>query len=213
MLTLDGIKDTAKRHTPQSIGTWQYCSVLLPLVEKDGSLYVLYEQRSENHNVQPGEVSFPGGGIKDGENAREAALRETIEELGLPESAIEIAAQLDYLISHASLRLDCFLGIIDPEALEKANINHQEVEDFFLVPLAWLLENEPAVYTNILKPEPAPDIPIERIAPKGGYVWRGGVSEVPVYFWPDPETGKERVIWGMTARLTMAFVDLLRKGL
>lgn len=36
-------------------------SVLLPLVEKEGKLYILYELRARHMEVQPGEICFPGG--------------------------------------------------------------------------------------------------------------------------------------------------------
>ena len=38
--------------------------------------------RSE-HISQPGEISFPGGRVEDGETFQEAAIRETCEELNL----------------------------------------------------------------------------------------------------------------------------------
>ena len=208
---LEKIKDAARRHVPKPVGEWEYCSVLLPLVEKNGALYVLYELRSKDLDVQPDEVSFPGGGIEDGETPGEAALRETAEELGLPAGATQIISELDCLITYSNLMLYCFLGVIDARALEDASPNPSEVEEYFLVPLDWLLENDPKVYTNRIVPEPAADLPAGRLAPRGGYKWRTGKSEVPVYLWRGPGAGSERVIWGMTARLTMAFVELLRK--
>jgi 8-oxo-dGTP pyrophosphatase MutT (NUDIX family) len=183
---------------------------MLPLVEKDGSLNVLYELRAKSLDVQPGEVSFPGGGIEAGETPSETALRETVEELGLPAGAIEIISELDYLITYRNLTIFCFLGVIEADALKKASPNTDEVEECFLVPLSWLLENDPETYTNRVISEPAADMPLEKLAPHGGYNWSEGTSAVPVYTWPDPESGKERIIWGMTARLTQAFTDIIK---
>ena len=211
-LTLTDIKSVVQGHVPAPVGDWQYYSVLLPLVEKEGGLYVLYELRSASLDVQPGEVSFPGGGIEEGETPGDAALRETAEELGLQEGAIEIIAELDCLITYSNIKLHCFLGTIDAGALEEADINKPEVEMFFLVPLAWLMENAPDIYVNRIVAEPAEGLPMEKLAPNGSYDWRTGTSPVPVYLWLDPLAGEERVIWGMTARLTLAFVELLKAG-
>lgn len=207
---LEEIKEAARRHVPKPVGPWRFFSVMLPLVEKGGALYVLFELRAKSLDVQPGEVSFPGGGIEPGETPAEAALRETVEELGLHASAIEVVSELDCLITYRNLTIFCFLGVIDAGALENASPNADEVEEFFLVPLSWLLENDPETYTNRVISEPAPDLPLEKLAPNGGYNWSEGTSTVPIYAWPDPVSGKEHIIWGMTARLTMAFVDLLR---
>jgi len=207
---LEAIKKTAREHVSGPIGTWQYCSVLLPLVERDGLLYVLYELRSSEMETQPGEVSFPGGRIEDGEAPRETALRETVEELGVPSGAVEIVSELDRLVTYSNLIVHCFLGIIDASALEKASVNAAEVEEFFLVPLGWLLENDPEVYTSRVALEPAVNLPVEKLAPHGGYRWRSGTHTVPIYTWPDSVRGADRIIWGMTAKLTMAFVSLVR---
>jgi len=209
--TLERIKEIAQGHTPRLIGEWRYYSVLLPLVEKDGELHVLYEIRAAMLDVQPGEASFPGGGIEDGETSAEAALRETVEELGLPRDAVEIIGELDFLVSYSCITLYCFLGVIDAAALEKATVNAAEVEEYFLVPLAWLLDNAPEVFVNRIVSEPAPGLPLEKLAPQSGYKWREGTSRIPIYTWVDPKTGTERVIWGMTGRLTEAFIDLLRE--
>ena len=215
---LSEIRHLAKAHQPGPVGAWEYYSVLLPLVEKDGEddeggeLHVLYELRSPELDVQPGEVSFPGGKIENGETPEEAAFRETKEELGLPSEAIEIVSELDFLISHSNLTLYCFLGIIDLASLNKASFNRSEVKEFFLVPLAWLLENDPEIYTSQIISEPAEGFPIKKLETDGSYKWRKGRSTVPIYTWPDPHTGKDRFIWGMTARLTMAFIKILRSN-
>ena len=209
-ITIDDIKDIAGHHMPEPIGDWYSYSVLLPLVEKGGGLFVLYELRAKDLDVQPGEVSFPGGGIEEGETAFDAARRETMEELGLPAGAIEIVSEIDFLVSHGNIKLHCFLGIIDGEALEKADINKIEVSEYFLVPLEWLIQNEPDVYYNRIITEPAANLPVQKLDIGSDYNWRTGISAVPVYSWPDPELGEDRIIWGMTANLTRAFVELIR---
>ena len=61
-------------------------AVLLPLVEQDGKLCLLYETRAETLvGHQPGEVCFPGGHIEVGETPEQCALLETeeLEELAV----------------------------------------------------------------------------------------------------------------------------------
>ena len=209
-ISIDDIRDIAGKHMPEPVGDWYSYSVLLPLVERDDELCVLYELRSNDLDVQPGEVSFPGGKIEKDETPCEAAHRETIEELGLPGDAVEIVSEIDFLVTHGDIKLHCFLGIIDAEALERADINEAEVNEYFLVPLKWLIENEPEIYFNRIVTEPASNLPLERLGIDENYHWRTGISKVPVYSWPDHGTGEARIIWGMTAKLTMAFVKLIR---
>ena len=54
-LTLTDIKKTFAGRKPAAIGTHRYFSVLVPFVEKDGQLYILYEVRAKNMASQPGE--------------------------------------------------------------------------------------------------------------------------------------------------------------
>lgn len=64
--------------------------MLIPLVEKDGELHLLFEVRAKHMESQPGEICFPGGHVEQGENPKDAALRETFEELGIPTEKIEL---------------------------------------------------------------------------------------------------------------------------
>ena len=63
-------------------------AVFIPLIKIDGEDHILFEVRSKNI-TQPGEVSFPGGRVEDGEDFKNAAIRETIEELLLDREDIE----------------------------------------------------------------------------------------------------------------------------
>ena len=208
--TIDEIKRITQSHAPEPVGLWRHYSVLLPLVEKEGELFVLYELRSKTLGVQPGEVSFPGGAIEEGETPEYAARRETMEELGLLEDAVNIVSKLDYMVTYDNRIIHCFLGSVAFDSIRFSEINRQEVDEYFLVPLKWILENDPVVYENRVLTEPAKDLPIEILDPDGLYKWREGISQVPVYVWDDPDLKKRRVIWGLTARFTMAFTGLLR---
>jgi 8-oxo-dGTP pyrophosphatase MutT (NUDIX family) len=205
------IETALRGHVPRPISATRDFSVLLPLVEKDGALHILFEIRAEELDVQPGEVSFPGGAVEAGETAREAAVRETVEELGVAPQDVTVLAELNYLVTFSNLTLYCFLGSLPYPALRAAAWNRAEVKEPFLVPLSFFLDNEPEVYRNRLVVEPDPNLPYEKIAPRKDYAWRMGTNEVLIYTWTEPETGKEYIIWGMTAQLTRDFIRLLKE--
>ena len=70
-------------------------AVLIPLIGTEKGLEVVYEIRATTLRTQPGEVSFPGGGIEVGETPEQAAVRETSEELLIAPDNIEILAPMD----------------------------------------------------------------------------------------------------------------------
>jgi 8-oxo-dGTP pyrophosphatase MutT (NUDIX family) len=58
---------------------------------------LLLTERAHHMRSHPGQVSFPGGSIDDGETTVEAALREAQEEIGLEPSEIEVFGELPEL--------------------------------------------------------------------------------------------------------------------
>jgi 8-oxo-dGTP diphosphatase len=56
-----------------------------------------------------GYAEFPGGKIHSDETAAAAAARECLEETGLAVDVHELLAEVDYLYSHAAVRLHFFL--------------------------------------------------------------------------------------------------------
>lgn len=62
-----------------------------------GQRDLLLTERAHDMRSHPGQVSFPGGSIDDGETARQAALREAVEETGLLADGVEIFGELPEL--------------------------------------------------------------------------------------------------------------------
>lgn len=62
---------------------FQHSAVLILLREEDGELYTYLIQRSPLMRHHPGQIGFPGGKIELYEDAIEAAIRESEEEIGL----------------------------------------------------------------------------------------------------------------------------------
>ena len=96
--------------------------------------YPLFEVRSANLIVQPGEICFPGGGIEsEDKNPQEAAIRETCEELGIKKENIDLIGPLDILVTPFESIISPFVARI--HRYQDIRINTEEVESFFLVPV------------------------------------------------------------------------------
>ncbi len=55
--------------------------VIVPLFEKNGEMNLLFTKRNKKLKHHPGEISFPGGKVENGESLFQAAERETLEEI------------------------------------------------------------------------------------------------------------------------------------
>lgn len=204
------IKDIEKIFKDRPAGTEDFFnefSVLLPVVQQNGELHILYEVRAKHMEVQPAEICFPGGKIEAGESPKECALRETWEEIGIAREKIRIVNRLDTVVTYSNFAMHCFLGIVDEGALREMRLNPDEVDEVFLVPLRELMENEPDVYWTEIVPKPPENFPYHDVTGGEPYKWRHGKAPVPVYRKYD---GK--VLWGLTARITKRFVDIIKEG-
>lgn len=202
-VTIDDFIIAFENRKPRLIGSYSYYSVLVPLVEKDGDLHILYEVRSDKLLKQPGEVCFPGGRMEKDETAEECAVRETSEELNIPVGAIKVIAPMDYMHTYSNFTMYAFLGVIDYEVLKNTSVNTDEVKEIFLVPVAELLEMEPEIYNFDVIPNVGEDFPYEKINSKTGYNWRKGNSTIPIYQYG------HHVIWGLTGRITCNLLRIL----
>lgn len=201
---LTALEQTLKTRAPGLMDSRRSYAVLVPLVEREGELCLLYEVRAKTLRRQPGEVCFPGGRIEEGETPEECALRETWEELGVPGEAVKLLGQLDFIAHRANFLMQPVLGVIDSGALEVMRPSPAEVEEVFFVPLSHLLETEPLEYDYQLILTPAERFPYELIGIPRDYKWQPGQENVPVYPW------KGHAIWGLTGRITRHLISLLR---
>lgn len=152
---------------------------------------------------QPGEICFPGGRIdRRDEDEEETALRETMEELGIRKEAISNVFPLDYIVSPFGMIVYSFAGFIDPET--DFEPNPPEVDSVFTVPLKFFLENEPRVYRIDFDIQPEESFPYDLIAGGENYNWRARQVDEFFYLYED------RVIWGLTAKILMHFMELIR---
>jgi 8-oxo-dGTP pyrophosphatase MutT (NUDIX family) len=163
----------------------QPAAVLVPLYRADGLWHVLYTLRTDNVESHRGQVSFPGGRIEPGDGGPDiAALREAEEEIGIRPQDVRLLGVLDSLLTVTQFRVDPVVGVIPwPYPLQ---INTSEVALAFGVPLQWLADSAHLeVHTRLLRPDG---------------------PEIPVYYFK-PYEGQ--VIWGATARITLALLETI----
>ena len=181
----------SRRAGPPAIPSRRQGAVLLPLVSSGGDLYpktleeasVLFTLRTRKVPTHKGEVSFPGGKIEEGESPEEAALRETAEELRIPTGSIRVAGFLGSFPTYTTAwEIRALLGLLPPGPWDPSP---REVEAVFQIPLPRLLEER--------RLQRAP-------------------SSLPGPPWPTflHQSGHRRfTVWGATARILAAFLDLL----
>jgi 8-oxo-dGTP pyrophosphatase MutT (NUDIX family) len=205
--------------TPSILGRERYfnSAVLVPLVDLDGEPHLLFEKRAEGIR-QAAEVCFPGG-MHDplvDKTCRETAVRETIEELGIPRESISVLGQFDTLVASIGATVDAFLGRLGIRSLDELSVNAQEVAQVFTLPLSFFVRTPPETYMVRMVVEPC-------------YTDRNGNAVVllpakdlglpPMYHKP---WGKARhrilvyktdfgVIWGITAEIIHDMVTRINR--
>ena len=178
---------------------------MIPLIEINNELHIIYELRSQNLSTQPGQVSFPGGKIERGEDFSQAAVRECSEELLISEENIELLGESDYLITPFNFIIYAFVAKINLDSVQDIKLNKHEVEEVFAVPLNYFFDHKVESYAAVLKSEFDEDFPYHLLP--GGEKYDSSHGDYEIYFY----RYRDRVIWGITAEITKSFVDILRE--
>ena len=144
---------------------------------------LLLTERAHHMRSHPGQVSFPGGSIDEGETAREAALREAEEETGLDAKGVEIFAELPELWLPPSNFAVTPLLAWWREPSPVAAVSPDEVHAVYRVPLTELIDET------------------HRIAVKHPSGWVG-----PGYLIGER---KDVILWGFTAGIIARLFDYL----
>jgi 8-oxo-dGTP pyrophosphatase MutT (NUDIX family) len=155
-------------------------AVLVPVWLRPEGARLILTKRSSHLKHHPGQIAFPGGKVDATDaSAEAAALRETLEEIGLPPQRVEILGTLPLHETVTGFAVTPFVGLIRGPFTPTPEVG--EVEEVFTVPL-----------THVLAPA---RFAIERRRWMG--VWRRyyTVPYGPYY------------IWGATARILRGLAD------
>jgi 8-oxo-dGTP pyrophosphatase MutT (NUDIX family) len=158
-------------------------AVLVPIVEHESGLTVLFTQRATHLKNHAGQISFPGGRVEPSDlNPLEAALRETEEEIGLGREHITFVGYLEPQLVLSGYWVTPVVGFVRPGF--ELRLDTREVDSAFEVPLLHIL-NEANHRSRERK-----------------------LGEVSVRVYDIPY--KNHNIWGATAGMLMSFYRLLK---
>lgn len=163
-------------------------AVAMILHQSDHDLEILFIQRA-THDLDPwsGHIAFPGGKLEEGEAECQAACRETFEEIGIDLSQGRYLGRLaDIVGANLPVRVSCCLFGVDKSILQpKLN---DEVYELFWVTLSDLEDQSHHHQSSVAFDERHFEVPSIRLP----------VDNKPV-------------LWGITYRLVMQFLDILNK--
>jgi len=158
-------------------------AVLVPLIARDSIPSVLLTRRTDHLHHHPGQISFPGGRVEQGDaSSIETALRETEEEIGLHRRHVELLGALPDYLTGTGFRVTPVVGLVTPPF--ELTLDAFEVAEAFEVPLSHFLD--PANHQ-------------EHSIVHEGRVRRFHAMPYHDYF-----------IWGATAGIIMSLYRLLR---
>ncbi len=177
----------AARAAPDSISIegkpCRQAAVLALLFPLENATGILLTKRKETLSKHAGQISFPGGKQEAHESLPETALRETEEEIGLPQHNIDMLGALSPLyINVSNFCVYPFLGALHdmPTALVPQDT---EVERILKVPLQNLAD---------------PAVQKEKI-----WTLRGQQMTIPYYAY------EQETIWGATAMMLAELLHLI----
>ena len=190
-------------------------AVLMPIIQINNESHLLFEKRSLNIR-QGGEVSFPGGEYesKTDKDFQQTAIRETEEELGINAKHIEVLGKLGTLLAPMGVSVDAYVAELKVKKLTEFDIDANEVERIFTIPISHFTNTKPSEYSVKMKVYPSEkkldgkvieSFPAGKLKLPERYSgpWDGGSHRILVY-----ET-EEETIWGITAELVFEFCKLL----
>ena len=154
-------------------------AVLIALTEEENP-EVIYTLRSNKVSSHQGEVSFPGGMQEESDSSLiMTALRESEEEIGLPQNCVKIIGSLDTMVSRFNVSVTPFVGVIPGDV--ELNTSSEEIEACFKVPLSFLLKDKRYRNDEVNR--------------------NGETFYMPAYKY------SSYVIWGLTAMITVNFLN------
>src|SRR5437016_3444943 len=162
-------------------------AVLIGFFERDGEPTLIFIRRASTLRSHGGEIAFPGGGVEPADSSLVmAALRETEEEIGLDPSGVEVLGVLEPVFTVVSNYLIIPVVAFLQNGIGMLQLQASEVTEIILATLKGVTE-ESIYHTG---------------------EWTREWQTRSIYFY---DFGLYR-IWGATARMLKAFLDLLKQG-
>ncbi len=156
--------DMSKRN-PQEAGVM---AVFYPDIEMETRLVLIL--RKTYKGVHSNQVGFPGGRVEESDkDLRDTALRETEEEVGIPQNEIEVIKKLTRLyIPPSNFWVQPYLGLM--QKTPKMIAQESEVEKILEVKLSDFLNDENVITEN-LSTSYAKEIEVPAYSLNGYVVW------------------------------------------
>lgn len=118
-------------------------AVLIPLLRKNGVWNLLLTARTDLVQDHKNQVSFPGGAVEpEDRNRADTALRETWEEIGMPNQEVTVLGYLPDFPTVSGFLITPVVGLIPWPYNFKLSL--KEVKRVFTIPLDWVAD--PANY-------------------------------------------------------------------
>ena len=162
----------------------RHACVLVPLVLQNGALHLLLTKRTDSVEHHKGQISFPGGMVDACDDcATSTALRETKEEIGIPQESVQILGLLDDIHIPTGFIVTPIVGFI--EHLPELITSKDEVAEILFIPLEKFFD-ESLQHTETRE-------------------LKGKTREVYFYdVWKEP-------VWGATALIIKEFTEIISK--
>ena len=124
-------------------------SVLVPVVDREGGLTVLFTRRTAHLHDHAGQISFPGGRAEPEDlSPHHTALRESEEEIGLASKHVEIIGSINRYTTVTGYDVTPVVAIVKPPF--ELRLDAFEVAEAFEVPLAFLLDGRNHQRTTVV---------------------------------------------------------------
>ena len=166
-------------------GQKRAAAVLVPMVEHDGEVHLVFIRRSDSVDSHRGQVAFPGGRVDPTDTTLlHTALREAHEEVGIEPHLVDVLGGFSTMSTVSTgLLVAPFVGVLKRPV--DYRIQEVEVAQVFEVPLNALADRR---Y-------------------RGTYEWRREEgrpsSNFPAIFYSG------QTIWGLTLRITENLLDTM----
>lgn len=189
---LEPVRRAATQMTPEDLtgfsapagATTRAGAVLMLFGEGDQGPDLVLTERAHDMRSHPGQVSFPGGSVDEGDtDAAHTALREAHEEIGLDPSGVHVFGVLPQLwLPPSNFTVTPVLGWWHTPSAVRA-VDPAEVHAVYRVPVEELLD------------------PAHRVSVRHPSGWTG-----PAFLIGDD---KDLVLWGFTAGIVSRLLDFL----